>query len=163
MTPDLTHAELVALAERWLWRQGCGVVLREFSTIATAEIPDAIGWRIGVSILIECKASRADFLADRRKPFRANPEEGVGDWRFYLTPQGLVRPDELPEGWGLLEAKGGRVYRTHGGWKGTAEIGRMPFRGNEPAERWMLYSALRRLTLRKRLPEVYEPLRTEAL
>ena len=36
---------------------------------------------------------------------------GLGSERFYFAPKGLISPDELPEGWGLLELKGGRVYR----------------------------------------------------
>jgi len=154
----MTHAQLVDLAERWLWRQGCGVVLREFSSLGCPEIPDAIGWRTDTSILIECKVSRSDFHADARKPFRVNPEAGLGDWRFYLTPPGLLTAADLPEGWGLLEARGSRVYRVHGGWKSNTDLWRRPFTGNRNAEAWLMYSALRRLTLRGRLPEVYTPL-----
>lgn len=154
----MTHADLVDQAERWLWRQGCGIVLKEFRTLGTLEIPDAIGWRTDASILIECKVSRSDFHADARKPFRADPARGIGDWRFYLTPPGLLAPEDLPDGWGLLEAKGSRVYRVHGGWKGNTEIWRRPNRGNREAEMWLMYSALRRLTLRGHLSEVYTPL-----
>jgi hypothetical protein len=53
--------------------------------------------------LVECKISRADFLADRNKPFRVKPELGVGSERFYLAPKDLVKVEELPPGWGLLE------------------------------------------------------------
>ena len=31
------------------------------------------------------------------------PELGLGCERFYLTTSGLLRPEELPAGWGLLE------------------------------------------------------------
>jgi hypothetical protein len=62
--------------------------------------------------LIECKISRADFLADREKPFRKDPAQGMGCERFYLTPQGLIRVDELPRTWGLLEAKGRDISIT---------------------------------------------------
>jgi hypothetical protein len=76
----------------------------------SGEMPDAIGWkRANHSVLVECKVTRADFLADRGKPFRAKPEQGVGSERFYLTPPGLVKVEELPVGWGLLELRRGRV------------------------------------------------------
>ena len=65
------------------------------------------------SVLVECKVTRADFLADRGKPFRAKPEQGVGSERFYLTPPGLVKVEELPVGWGLLELRRGRVEIVH--------------------------------------------------
>lgn len=102
----VTHAELVARAERWLRNtKKCGVVFAERRGGTGHEIPDAIGWRVGVwSILVECKASRADFLRDAKKLFRRNPEMGMGQFRFYMTPPGLVlTSDELPKGWGLVE------------------------------------------------------------
>jgi hypothetical protein len=98
------HAQLVSAAVDWLrHKYRCGVVLSE-QYCATGEVPDAIGWKgMCRSVVIECKASRADFLADARKPFRTNPEEGLGCERFYLTPPGLIAPNELPKDWGLLE------------------------------------------------------------
>jgi hypothetical protein len=77
-------------------------------------MPDAIGWKRAChSVLIECKVTRADFLADRAKPFRLKPESGVGGERFYLTPACLLRREELPAGWGLLEIRGHRVEMIH--------------------------------------------------
>jgi hypothetical protein len=99
----MTHALLVRKAINWLRRYGCGVVLSEQACIS-GEMPDAIGWKRAChSVLVECKVSRADFLADRAKPFRHRPETGVGSERFCLVPRGLVVVDELPAGWGLLE------------------------------------------------------------
>lgn len=99
----MTHEKLVANAVAWLRRYGCGVVLSE-QNCASGETPDAIGWkRACQSVVVECKISRADFLIDREKPFRKKPELGMGCERYYLTPAGLVHPDELPPGWGLLE------------------------------------------------------------
>ena len=106
---------LVARAERWLRNtRHCGVVLLERACGGTSEIPDAIGWsRAYWSILVECKTSRADFLRDRRKHFRGaegsfGGSRGMGQRRFYLTPPGLVRVDELPAGWGLVEVHGNK-------------------------------------------------------
>jgi hypothetical protein len=58
---------------------------------------------------VECKISRADFLADLEKPFRRKPQRGMGCERFYLTPGSLLRAEELPSGWGLLEYRNRRV------------------------------------------------------
>jgi hypothetical protein len=98
------HAQLVSAAVDWLrHKYRCGVVLSE-QYCATGEVPDAIGWKgMSRSVVIECKASRADFLTDAKKPFRMNPEEGLGCERFYLCPPGLIPLKELPPGWGLLE------------------------------------------------------------
>lgn len=105
----MTHALLVRKAVEWLRHYRCGVVLSE-QACASGEMPDAIGWKRAChSVLVECKISRADFLADRNKPFRQQPELGVGSERFYLVPQGLVRSEELPAGWGLLEYHDRRI------------------------------------------------------
>jgi hypothetical protein len=109
----MTHSQLVSKAVRWLRRYRCGVVLSEQACVS-GEMPDAIGWKRAChSVLVECKVSRADFLADRAKPFRLRPEGGVGGERFYLTPANLVRREELPAGWGLLELRGRGVEMVH--------------------------------------------------
>jgi len=105
----MTHAQLVEKAVRWLRHYRCGVVLSE-QACASGEMPDAIGWKRAChSVLVECKVTRGDFLADRAKPFRQMPEKGVGSERFYLTPPALVQPAELPAGWGLLEWRHGQI------------------------------------------------------
>jgi hypothetical protein len=101
----MTHTQLVERAVRWLRTYRCGVVLSE-QACASGEMPDAIGWKRAChSVLVECKVSRSDFLADRDKPFRRKPQNGVGCERFYLTPAGLIHKEELPAGWGLLECR----------------------------------------------------------
>jgi hypothetical protein len=105
----MTHAQLVEQAVAWLRSYRCGVILSEQACIS-GEMPDAIGWkRASRSALVECKISRADFLADRDKPFRQKPDLGLGCERFYLTPPGLLEPKELPPGWGLLEVRKRKV------------------------------------------------------
>ncbi len=105
----MTHSQLVTKAVAWLRAYRCGVVLSEQACIS-GEMPDAIGWKRAChSVLVECKVSRADFLADREKPFRRKPELGVGCERFYLAPAGMIRPDELLPGWGLLELQNRKI------------------------------------------------------
>ena len=105
----MTHAQLVEIAVRWLRRYRCGVVLSE-QLCANGEAPDAIGWkRASHSVLVECKTSRADFLADMEKPFRRNPTRAMGCERFYLAPAEMLKPTELPIGWGLLEYRARKV------------------------------------------------------
>ncbi len=100
------------MAVGWLRRYRCGVVLSEQACVS-GEMPDAIGWKKAChSVLVESKVSRGDFLADRGKPFRLKPESGVGCERYYLAPRGLIRVEELPAGWGLLEVCGREVERV---------------------------------------------------
>jgi len=85
------------------------------------EICDALGFTGQIamtpaaSIVVEAKISRADFLADRNKSFRQRPETGIGEFRYFITPSGLVRPEELPAKWGLIEVagRGIRVLQGH--------------------------------------------------
>ncbi|MBA3913322.1 MAG: hypothetical protein H0X25_05590 [Acidobacteriales bacterium] len=108
----MTHAQLLQKAVAWLRSYRCGIVLAE-QACSSGEVPDAIGWKAAChSVLVECKVSRADFLADRSKPFRQNAKAGVGCERFYFVPNGLVKVHELPPGWGLLEVASGRVEMT---------------------------------------------------
>lgn len=153
----ITHDELCLKAEMFLKRHGFNVVFHDRFRACTShgEQPDCIGFRSGVSCLIECKTSRADFLADRKKRFRIDPTLGMGDWRFMLTPKDLVKVEELPEGWGLLETDGKRVYKKHGFPPNTMWMEK-PFIGHKQSELSMMYSALRRMVIRGHFNEIYE-------
>lgn len=161
----MTHLILVEAAYRWLLKRGgCGVAFKEFRTGAcNGEFPDVIGFCSGPSTVVECKVSRSDFFADRNKLFRKHPELGMGRKRYYCCPEGLIKVDELPEGWGLLYVGfSGKIRRVHqpltetveqyGTWKKHYE-----FTCNIQAEHGLMYSALRRLHIRGRIDEVYDP------
>lgn len=107
MATSEEHKRLTELAARWLRRNGFGVVATELNCQGSREQPDAIGFRSGSSAIIEVKVSRADFRADLAKPERRIG--GLGLYRFYLCPAGMIEPTELPERWGLLYAKGRSV------------------------------------------------------
>ena len=102
----MTHDELCDRAGKWLrTRRGCQVTMIEKGT--QHEVADAFGVKWPhTTWMIECKTSRADFTADLHKPFRGLTE-GMGQFRYYMTPPGLLDPVEIPKGWGLLE-----VHRT---------------------------------------------------
>ena len=138
----MTHAQLVEKAVRWLRSYRCGVVLSEQACVS-GEMPDAIGWKRAChSVLVECKVTRADFLADREKPFRRKPEGGVGSERFYLTPPGLIKLEELPAGWGLLECRRGQIALLHPSAKNLRTAAGFRYEMN------LLLSSLRRVEVR---------------
>jgi hypothetical protein len=138
----MTHSPLVEKAVRWLRRYRCGVILSEQACVS-GEMPDAIGWKRAChSVLIECKVTRADFLADRTKPFRLKPELGVGSERFYLTPCGLLRHEELPAGWGLLEVRGRGIEMVHASSKNLRSAAGFRYEMN------LLLASLRRVEVR---------------
>jgi len=138
----MTHTDLVTRAASWLRNSlHCGVVLTE--PVAAFECPDAIGWVNGRTILVECKASRSDFYADLRKPQRHPSSKGaMGNWRFYLAPDGVVDPERMPDGWGLYVVRGRSVLHSFGQEYRNAVEG--PFGSNEISERRILISALRK-------------------
>jgi len=138
----MTHKELTICAKKWLKKIGCRVVISEMKSSATEE-PDAIGWRSGVSILVECKTSRSDFLADAKKIWRRKPEIGLGNWRFYMCEPGLIKAHELPYKWGLLYVEGKGIELIVGPI-GNCEWGKYMFECNQSAEIKLLVSALAR-------------------
>lgn len=138
-TTPITHEALRKRAIKWLTGKGCGVVLSEIVALGS-EIPDAIGWKYGSqSHLIECKVSRADFFANADK-CHMRTDSGVGQYRYFMTPPGLLRPDELPDGWGLLEVQDSYVRLVQ------TPTRREPNREHETV---MLVSALRRIRSRE--------------
>lgn len=138
------HARLVGHAVHWLRSHyKCGVILSE-QYCATGEVPDVIGWKgFCRSVLVECKVSRGDFLADAAKPFRQSPEEGMGGERFYLAPAGVIRREDLPKHWGLLELRAREVHLV-------VKPGRIDLRSPTALMKEMnlLLASLRRVELR---------------
>ena len=139
MTKEWTHKMLVRRMANWLKNTKHNTVVMSELATRNGETPDVIGWIGGAaSTLIECKVSRADFLADNKKWFRRDEESGMGDIRYIATPEGLLQPDEIPAGWGLLEA--GKHY--------VREIQKPEQKqASKRNECVMLMSALRRLEI----------------
>lgn len=151
-----THDELTVLAEKWLLKR-CGFAFRELSTDC-GEIPDAIGFKECESILIECKTSRQDFIADRKKQFRAIPAAGVGRVRFYLCEKGLIMPEDLPPKWGLIWVYESGQVRQKVGPKGDVWSKGSKFwfnKINVAGEMSLMYRALRRMQIHGVLPLIY--------
>lgn len=113
-TKNNRHRELCKIAGKFLFRRRlfsiprCPYVCVELVS-ASLETPDVFGWNYWASVLIEVKVSRSDFMADKKKPFRQKPEQGIGEFRYYFCPEGMIKTEELPEHWGLLYEKEGKV------------------------------------------------------
>ena len=103
---EITHEKLVEAGKRWL-RPKCRVVLTEFRC-GILEEPDVLGFGNRGTYMVECKASRDDFLADQKKTHRTHIEMSVGSLSWYLTPRDMIREDELPPQWGLAELRQSR-------------------------------------------------------
>lgn len=151
-----THNDLINIGYKWVMSR-CSFAFKDLATISS-EIPDVIGFNSIGTFLIEAKTSRADFLKDKKKDFRINPCKGMGDWRFFIAPKGLIQTNELPELWGLIEVNE----------KGKARVVSNPFgKGNiysrwkkneksEISEHRIMFSALRRLQEKDLIKEIYK-------
>lgn len=156
----MDHSDLVNIAENWLKKtKKCGFVLKEFKTQGTnGEIPDALGFRKNYSILIECKTTRKDFHKDKTKSFRINSYEGLGSFRFYLCPEGILTKKDLPRKWGLIVVKKNGEVKQIVGPKGVIFSIKSRFyhkRKCKQDEIALMYSALRRIELRGLFDNVY--------
>ncbi len=137
---QITHKDCVKRMSLWLRNsRRHAVVLAERNIPSVSEQPDVFGWvGNGESTLIECKVSRADFNADKNKVFRRYDESGVGDFRYFAAPSGVLKAEDMPDGWGLLEITEYQVRE------------RKPAilkRANKSAEVAMLIACIRRLEL----------------
>jgi len=130
------HKALVVAAADWA-KKRYPVVLTEVVSYAR-ETPDVMGFSSDKSALIECKASRADFHRDRHKVTRLMPDKGMGSVRYYCAPTGVLKLDDMPDGWGLLSVNNGKARVTH-------KPGRNPMPCNARDEVTLLVSVLRRV------------------
>lgn len=141
----LGHSDIVEAAYYWAMNSGkCAFVLKEMHS-TTYEIPDIIGFfGYCTSMLIECKASRGDFLADKKKSFRQNPSMGMGKYRFYCCPDGMIKKEELPPKWGLIYVGNtGNPRCVLNPLKSNSSDESIFEEYNEEGEKRMMYTALR--------------------
>ena len=104
----LTHDQLCKIACTFLRERECVLIANQPTCYANNENPDAIGFHTSREChVVEVKTSRADFLSDKNKYFRANPEFGMGVMRWYMCEPELIKPDELPDNWGLVYVQNG--------------------------------------------------------
>jgi len=133
----MKHSKLVAISAKWLSKRN-PVVVTEFG-LMNGENPDALGFdNDGMTTMVEAKVSRADFLADASKESRENEWSGVGNYRYYIAPKGMLTEADIPDGWGLLEVVGSSAQVTiHPKHYGNADY---------RTERLILMSLVRRLS-----------------
>lgn len=108
MSVSALHELCSESACAWALRYGFAAVAMNTQSAGGSGDCDAVA--VGVvrgrmrSAVFESKVSRSDFFADRKKWHRqchGRHPRTTEEW--YVTPVGLVRPDELPDRWGLLE------------------------------------------------------------
>lgn len=56
-----------------------------------------------LKVAYEIKVSRSDFAHELNQPKKRQAAEELADECYFATPAGMIKPDETPEGWGLIE------------------------------------------------------------
>ena len=107
MAASAEHDKLVSMTARWFKRQGFAVVATELASYGNREQPDVYACRQSCSAMAEIKVSRADFFADAKKPERA--QGGLGHYRFYVCPEGMIQPGELLQQ-AFIQESGKRIH-----------------------------------------------------
>jgi len=85
----------------------------ELCTVDT-ESPDVWGLSAWDTAIIEVKITHSDFIADKKKWWRSEEAEKMGfqagNLRWFLCPENVIKPEELPDKWGLLYWDGKMIY-----------------------------------------------------
>jgi hypothetical protein len=104
----ISHSDLVKLGALWLNKKAenintrCPYVLTEFLCQGQNEIPDIFGLCPYHNVMIEVKVSRSDFKSDFKKRGRSPILSQIGNRRYYLCPENMIKIEEVPAFWGLL-------------------------------------------------------------
>jgi hypothetical protein len=150
---SFSHQELCSLAVKWLQRSpgrtgpACQVAFSEAKGGWNGEIPDAIGFRTAAedegSVVVEVKVSRADYLADRAKAHRQDGTLGMGLYRYYMAPAGIISVQELPQRWGLVEVSSKGVLRVLAGHVTVKRAEQAAWRHERAiAREWLLLASM---------------------
>jgi hypothetical protein len=106
LVKDMTHDDIADFVAMRLRKMDYPLSFSNITSVNIGEQPDVLGVTLyGESLLGEVKVSRSDYLKDKKKPWR-NDGYGMGERRVYVTPKGLLNPDEIPHGWMLWEVHG---------------------------------------------------------
>lgn len=120
---DSLHYELCCLGVKFLksrknaepWEIPNKYVAVELVTL-TAENPDVWATNGYHTTLVEVKTSHSDFLADQKKWSRSKAAElsdkQLGNYRYYLCPEGVIDESEIPDKWGLLLYDGKKIIKV---------------------------------------------------
>lgn len=104
---DSLHYKLCCKGAEWLMKKPwAGIKYTAVELICQGlEQTDVYGTNGFDSYIIEVKTNRSDFVNDLKKKVRREQfkKYQTGNWRYYLAPKGIIKIDQLPEKWGLIE------------------------------------------------------------
>jgi hypothetical protein len=88
----------------------------------------------------EIKVSRADFQKDMKQPLKQRGARLFSDQFYFVTPPGLLRPEEIPDWAGLLEPHGANNWERWPTWR---EVVPAPIRSKDAPSWPLIVSMLR--------------------
>jgi hypothetical protein len=91
------------------------------------------------TIAYEIKVSRSDFLHEIRNPLKRAQGLKLSNYFYFVTPKGLVKPEEIPPETGLIEVNDDLTSRVKV---------KAPYRETEPPT-WKFVAALARRVVQK--------------
>jgi hypothetical protein len=95
----------------------------------------------------ELKTSRADFARELRQPLKRRPALRYSNMYWFATPEGLVKPEEIPIEAGLVEVRWrGGGYPRREDWFINVVL-QAPWR-DIPAPTWNLFASVARRVAR---------------
>lgn len=88
---------------------GTGHFLKNYIDFWTISCFPSTGFRV---VAYEIKVSRGDFMREIQNPRKRKAAEEISSESWFVVPQGLIKPEEVPEPWGLAYVQsGGKVVR----------------------------------------------------
>ncbi len=116
----LTHKFLVQETAKYLLREKRFQAIATETAISLRLIPDAIAlkYKNKKVTIVECKISRSDFKGDNKFVFY----KCLSDYAYLCVPKGLIKLEEVPKYWGLLEYEDGEFVQTKRASLGGYEI-----------------------------------------
>lgn len=141
-----THKEVADIITAYFMASGRIRIICKEMRSKLKEVPDIYAVDRRGTYMVEVKVSHKDFLADAKKPSRKRPKEGLGKWRYYACPEGIIKPEEVPPKWGLIYVYNDGSIEIIKGKKFTKSVdeSRYTFQMNHELEYWALYALLRK-------------------
>ena len=115
---DSLHYDLCRMAATWIRQPKNKEKWHSPYNLSTVELvcygvclPDVYATNGEISAIIEVKTSHSDYERDGAKYSLLKPDRAIGDFRYYLCPENIIKIDELPPYWGLLYYKDGKIKK----------------------------------------------------
>ena len=103
---NLRHEELLKTAATFINNKGLTHFGKSTYVVCNyndgMEPIDVFGFGGGCTQIIKVITTRMELNLDLERAYRKCPKYGIGEFRSYLCPNGLLNKEDIPKNWGLL-------------------------------------------------------------